>query len=103
MGYWSSMHGRAQGNQPGTFDPKDSDQVKHTREGVWDVYVQRFPNLVRIPGSSFLERRLEVLKDFRYVWRMVKDTLSIESTWFYLSIYLLCSIAEALVPAVSLW
>jgi hypothetical protein len=100
MGYWSSYR---KVNQPGTFDLNNSDQVKHTREGVWDVYVQKFPNVVRIPGSSSLERRLEVLKDLPYVWRMFKDILSIESSWMYLSIYLLCSVAEALIPAIELW
>lgn len=95
---------KSRGRNPGTFNPKDTAQVKHTRLGVWDLYKQKFPKIARVPGSWWaFERRLEVFNDLPYVWRMLKDVASLKSCWTYLALYLVIEVLNALVPAVSLW
>lgn len=100
-------HGRGQktrrGQGHGTFDPYDASTVKHTRLGVWDLYEQVDPGVIRLPWVSQVARRLEVLNDLPYVWRMVKDVASIKSCWFYFIIYCTVELLSSLLPAVTLW
>ena len=91
------------GTGHGTFDPYDPNTVKHTRLGVWDLYEQVDPGIARLPGVSGLARRLEVLNDLPYVWRMIKDVASIKSCWLYFPIYCIVELLFALLPAVTLW
>jgi hypothetical protein len=92
-------------NRPsnGTFDVQDTANVKHTRLGIWDMYEQKNPKVLDIPGVAGLESRLEILNDLPYVWRMLKDVLSIRSCWIYLIMYLVIEMVQALIPAVTLW
>ena len=98
-------HGKKtrRGPKHGNFDPHDTNTVKHTRLGVWDLYEQVDPGVAQLPGVFQLARRLEVLNDLPYVWRMVKDVASIESCWFYFFIYCVVELLSALLPAVTLW
>ena len=91
------------GPRHGSFDPYDANIVKHTRLGVWDLYEQADPGIIRLPGVTGLARRLEVLNDLPYVWRMVKDVASIKSCWLYFLIYCIIELLSALLPAVTLW
>ena len=91
------------GPKDGTFDPGDANTVKHTRLGVWDLYEQIDTGIARLPGVSGLARRLEVLNDLPYVWRMLKDVASIKSCWLYFPLYCIVEFLSALLPAVELW
>lgn len=91
------------GTRHGNFDPYDANTVKHTRLGVWDLYEQVDPGVIRLPGVSEVARRLEVLNDFPYVWRMLKDVASIKSCWLYFLIYCVVEFLSSLLPAVTLW
>ena len=90
-------------DRKGTFDPKDTRRVKHTKLGVWDLYEEREPKLSRIPGSVKLERYLELFEGLPYVWRMIKDVLSIPTCAFLLLIYALVELGQAIFPAAGLW
>ena len=100
-------HGRGKrtrrGPGHGSFDPYDPNTVKHTRLGVWDLYEQVDPGITQLPGISGLTRRLEVLNDLPYVWRMLKDVASIKSCWLYFLIYCIVELLSALLPAATLW
>ena len=97
-------HGRGKrGPKHGNFDPCDANTVKHTQLGVWDLYEQVDPGIIRLPGVFEVAQRLEVLNDLPYVWRMVKDVASIRSCWFYFIIYCIVELLSSLLPAVALW
>lgn len=98
---WGKRTRRGPGH--GNFDPHDVDTVKHTRLGVWDLYEQIDPGISRLPGVSEVARRLEVLNDLPYVWRMVKDVASIKSCRLYFLIYFIVELLSSLLPAVTLW
>ena len=90
-------------NRTGTFDPNDTRHVKHTRLGVWDLYEEHEPKLARIPGSAKLEKYLELFEGLPYVWRMVRDVLSIPTCAFLLAIYAATELGQAIFPALGLW
>ena len=100
-------HGRGRktrrGPSHGSFDPYDVNTVKHTRLGVWDLYEQVDPGITQLPGVSEVARRLEILNDLPYVWRMVKDVASIKSCWLYFLVYCIVELLSSLLPAVTLW
>ncbi|KAF8151968.1 P-loop containing nucleoside triphosphate hydrolase protein [Mycena galopus ATCC 62051] len=89
----------------GTFDPEDTQNVKHTRLGVWDLYEQEEPRLKLVPGSwrSQLETFHEMKQSFPFVLRMFKEIGSIRACWWLLAAYLLITLILALIPAVELW
>ena len=91
------------GPRHGSFDPHDANTVKHTRLGVWDLYEQVDSGIIRLPWVSEVARRLEVLNDLPYVWRMFKDVASIKSCWLYFLIYCIIEFLSSLLPAVTLW
>ena len=91
------------GPRHGSFNPYDTNTIKHTRLGVWDLYEQVDPGIVRLPGVSEVARRLEVLNDLPYVWRMLKDVASIKSCWLYFLIYCVVELLSSLLPAATLW
>lgn len=93
-------------NRKGKFDPKDENQVKHTKIGkVWELYEERQPELAKIPFSARLnfERYLGLYDSLPFVWRMLKDIGSIRACWLYLGLYLAVQLALSLIPAVQLW
>ena len=98
-----SRWGRLRSNRKGTFDPTDSSRVTHTRMGVWDLYEEMNPGFEHIPGSSWLEKSLEVYACLPYLLRIIKDILSIRSCWFLLTSYAIAETLQALLPAVTLW
>jgi hypothetical protein len=89
--------------RPGKFDPEDTDRVKHTSVGVWDLYEEHQTNMPPIPGSSRLETYAQIVQCTPYVVRMLKDILSIKRCRVLLSAYLVVELLTSLTPAVSLW
>ncbi|KAI6133883.1 P-loop containing nucleoside triphosphate hydrolase protein [Pisolithus croceorrhizus] len=89
-------------SRPGVFDPADTQNVKHTRMGVWDFY-EELPLNAPIPFSSKLETYAQLLEGIPFVWRMLKDICSIRRCLSLICLYLLVEVARSLVPAVSLW
>lgn len=95
---------KSKDRNPRTFDPKDNDQVKHTRVGVWDLYKQKLPEVAQLQGWLWdLESQLGFFNDIPYVWRMIKDVATLKSCWTYLTLYLVIEVFIALLPALSLW
>ena len=90
-------------DRKGTFDPNDARRVKHTKLGVWDLYEEREPKLARIPGSSRLEKYMDLLEGLPYVRRMVKDVLSIPTCALLLLMYAVAQLGQAIFPAIELW
>ena len=90
-------------DRKGTFDPHDADRVKHVRMGVWDLYEEHEPKLANIPGSSRLEKYMDIMECLPYVGRMIRDVLSIPSCAFFLGLYVLCNLGQAFLPALGLW
>jgi hypothetical protein len=90
----------------GTFDPEDTQNVRHTKLGVWDLYEQIEPKLKMVPWSvrSKLEAFHEMSGSFPYVVRMFKDIGSIGRTCYLLFAgYVLITVLLALIPAIELW
>ncbi|KAJ6569697.1 P-loop containing nucleoside triphosphate hydrolase protein [Mycena sp. CBHHK59/15] len=89
----------------GTFDPEDTQKVRHTKMGVWDLYEEVEPRLKLVPSSfqSRMETYHEMKGSFPYVWRMFKDIGSIRACWWLLAGYLILTLVLALIPAVELW
>ena len=90
-------------DRKGTFDPNDARRVKHTKLGMWDLYEERELKLARIPGSSRLEKYMDLVEGLPYVWRMIKDVLSIPTCAFLLLVYAVTELGRAIFPAVGLW
>ena len=90
-------------DKKGTFDPHNASSVKHTRLGVWDLYEEFEPGLVRVPGASRLEKYMDILECTPYVWRMVRDVLSIPSCAVLCVLHALINLGMAVVPALGLW
>ncbi|PIL33930.1 ATP-binding cassette transporter [Ganoderma sinense ZZ0214-1] len=90
-------------DRKGTFDPTDTRHVKHTKLEVWDFYEEREPKLARIPGSSSLEKYMDLLEGLPYVWRMVKDVLAIPTCAVLLLLYAVGQLGQAIFPALGLW
>ncbi|EIW86264.1 P-loop containing nucleoside triphosphate hydrolase protein [Coniophora puteana RWD-64-598 SS2] len=90
-------------NRKGEFNPEDAERVKHTRIGVWDLYEERHPELKYVPGSSRIETYMQMLDSMPFIWRMIKDILSIRQCTVMLILYLIVEVIASLIPAVSLW
>jgi hypothetical protein len=99
------MYGRFRkpATRPGKFDPEDTDRVKHTSIGVWDLYEERQTDMPSIPGSSRLETYAQIVQCTPYVVRMLKDILGIRRCRILLSAYLVVEALTSLEPAISLW
>ncbi|KAJ7356592.1 P-loop containing nucleoside triphosphate hydrolase protein [Mycena albidolilacea] len=98
---------RNRGPDPGegTFDPEDTQKVKHTRIGIWDLYEEVEPRLKHVPGyfRSRLETFHEVKHSVPFILRMFKEIGAIRACWWLLAGYLIITLVLALVPAVELW
>ena len=90
-------------DKKGTFDPNDASRVKHTRLGVWDLYEEFEPGLAHVPGASRLEKYMDILECTPYVWRMIRDVVSIPSCAVLFVLHALINLGIAIVPALGLW
>lgn len=88
----------------GVFDPNDTQRIKHTRMGVWDLYEEHTStDSIPIPASSRLEMLAQIFQGLPHVWRMLKDVCSVRRCLVLICLYFLVEIGAALIPAVSLW
>lgn len=84
--------GRFRRSQPqinpdeGVFDPEDTQKVRHTKMGVWDLYEQIEPKLKMVPWSlrAKLETYHEMKGSLPYVMRMFREIGSIRACWWLL-------------------
>lgn len=85
------------------FDPNDSTRVKHTKIGLWDLYVEvdddHIPYIVRAWPAISLQ---PYIQSAPYLLRMIKDIISIPRCWFLLATYIFIELAAALIPALTL-
>lgn len=95
-------HRRTVTDKKGVFDPEDTQKVKHTKIGVWDLYEEQQPNVV-VPGTGRLQKYAESVQGLPFFWRMIKDVLAIPSCLSLFVVYALVYVASSLVPALSLW
>ncbi|OCH83861.1 P-loop containing nucleoside triphosphate hydrolase protein [Obba rivulosa] len=86
-----------------SFDPEDRVRVKHTKVGVWDLYEELPCQFDHVPGASRVERILEIKQNLPYLWRMMKEFVSIENCGFLLCITLSMQLLIGLIPAITLW
>ncbi|KAJ7480006.1 P-loop containing nucleoside triphosphate hydrolase protein [Mycena galericulata] len=89
----------------GVFDPADTQNVRHTKMGVWDLYEQIEPKLKHVPGAlaAKLETFHEMKGSFPYVLRMFREIGSIRACWWLLGGYLTLTLILAVIPAIELW
>ncbi|THH30401.1 hypothetical protein EUX98_g3800 [Antrodiella citrinella] len=93
----------ATSTRKGVFNPDDSDRIKHTRIGVWDLYEEKTPEIEHVPGGSNIERYLQMKRDLPFVWTMLKDVGSIESCRPLLFFHVLLVLLGSLLPAATLF
>jgi hypothetical protein len=84
-----------------SFDPQDETLVEHRKLGVWDLYVERDPNLSYFPTSWRIEKYAELLNDLPYLSRTIRDVGSV--AWPLLLLYVAFTLTKSLVPALNLW
>ncbi|KAJ7724996.1 P-loop containing nucleoside triphosphate hydrolase protein [Mycena maculata] len=98
-------------NQPqvnpdeGVFDPEDTQKVRHTKIGIWDLYETIEPKLKLVPWTlrSKLETYHEMKGSFPFVLRMFREIGSIRGCWWLLGGYLIIAVVLAMIPAIELW
>lgn len=96
--------GRARGRaNADPFNPDDTNNVTHTKYGVWDVYEDKPSVLTRIPIAARLEPYYDMIKALPYILRMLKDIASMPSCLVLLVLRAVLSLGIALLPALSLW
>jgi hypothetical protein len=83
------------------FDPYDTKAVDHRKIGVWDLYVQRSKVMSYFPTSWKAERYFWIWDDVPYLWRAMCDMRTV--AWPLLSLYLVLTLIDSLLPALSLW
>lgn len=86
-------------SQSNTFNPENRSRVKHTKIGVWDLYEDIPPQLEHIPGASQVEKVLEVRQNVLYLWRVMKEIVSIENCRLLVLATVLLQLLIGLVPA----
>jgi hypothetical protein len=84
-----------------TFDPQDQSLVEHRKLGVWDLYVERDPNLSYFPTSWRIEKYTGLLNDLPYLSRTIRDVGAV--AWPLLFLYVATTLVKSLSPALNLW
>ena len=79
----------------------DPGLFEHTKLGVWDLYVQRTRLLRYLPTPRRMEEYAQIWKDVPYLRRTLREMSTV--AWPLLSLYLVITLASALIPALSLW
>jgi hypothetical protein len=83
------------------FEPRQGKVLEHTRIGVWDLYQERDQLLSYLPTSWKLDAYTEMWNDLPYLWKAMRDIASV--AWPVLSLYLVLTLANSLLPALTLW
>jgi hypothetical protein len=84
-----------------TFDPQDQSLVEHRKLGVWDLYVERDPNLSYFPTSWRVEKYTGLFNDLPYLSRTIRDVGAV--AWPLLFLYVAITLVKSLSPALNLW
>jgi hypothetical protein len=82
-------------------DPQDESLVEHRKLGVWDLYVERDPNLSYFPTSWRMEKYAGLLNDLPYLSRTIRDVCAV--AWPQLFLYVAITLVKSLSPALNLW
>ena len=83
------------------FEPRKGKVLEYTRIGVWELYQERDQLLSYLPTSWKIDAYAEMWNDLPYLWKTIRDLASV--AWPTLSLYLVLSLARALMPALTLW
>ena len=83
------------------FEPKKGKVIEHTKLGVWDLYQERDRFLSYLPTSLKFDAYAEMWNDLPYLWRAIHDLSSV--AWPTLLLYLVLTLAQSLLPAMTLW
>ena len=83
------------------FEPRDGKVIEHRKLGVWDLYIERDKLLSYLPASLKIDVYVGMWKDIPYLWRTIRDICTI--SWPLLSLFLILTLAESLLPSLSLW
>ncbi|KAI0820602.1 P-loop containing nucleoside triphosphate hydrolase protein [Trametes gibbosa] len=90
-------------SRKGVFDISDSQHIKHSRLGVWDLYEERTDVTFKLPGAAIFEQHAEVVQSLPYIGRMMKDVFAIPYCAVLLGIFGMIEFAKAFMPALTLW
>ncbi len=83
------------------FDPLNEKLVEHHKVGVWDVYIMRARLSRYLPTSWNIEEYAWIWEDIPYLRRALHDMSTV--AWPLLLLYLVITLANSLIPALSLW
>ncbi|KAH9972436.1 P-loop containing nucleoside triphosphate hydrolase protein [Lactifluus volemus] len=83
------------------FEPRDGKVVEHRKLGVWDLYIERDKLLSYLPASLKIDVYVGMWNDTPYLWRTIRDICTI--SWPLLSLFLILTLAQSLLPSLSLW
>lgn len=86
-------------------EANDCKQIKHMQFGVWDYYEEVSPKLwgTCMSGRKWREQLNTLQNDIPYVWMMLKDLSSLESTWTIFTIYASIGFVLSLFPVITFW
>ena len=70
--------------------------IHHSNFGVWDLYQEEKKHATLSQSTHFYHA-------LPFLYKMIKDILSIPSCSFYLSAYICVELFSSLLPAISLW
>jgi ABC-type sugar transport system permease subunit len=83
------------------FEPRKGKVIEHTKYGVWDLYQERDKYLSYLPTCFKVDAYTEMWNDLPYLWRAIRDLFSV--AWLLLTLYMILTLATALLPALILW
>lgn len=79
----------------------DLNSFEHIELGIWDLYIMRTRLSQYLPTSRKIEEYTQIWKDIPYLKRTMRDMSTV--AWPLLSLYLVITLAQSLIPALSLW
>ncbi|KAH9942416.1 P-loop containing nucleoside triphosphate hydrolase protein [Epithele typhae] len=77
--------------------------VKHTKYGVWDFFEEDDPSEHATMFSEFRVKARAMMNSAPYVWRALREVLSIPGCKGLVFLYTGSNLVKSLVPAVSIW
>jgi hypothetical protein len=95
------MPRRSRTNQ--SFHPQQTDNVKHTKVGVWDLYQDLSSTTPPSTAWPLFELYATLIQSWPYVWRMIKDIASLRQCWPLFAAFLAVELVSAIVPAISVY
>ena len=77
--------------------------VTRTPRGIWDYYEEKHPDHGKVSRFNVFESTREVVEMMPYVWRALRDIVSIPGCRAQVGVYAVSELAAAVVPALSIW